>query len=97
MPTRPQIHLQPQRTRRREDRRGTAHQRGYTARWSKYSKWRLLYHPACVRCGQPATVTDHKRPHWGDETLFWDENNHQSLCKPCHDTKTATEDGGFGR
>jgi len=29
--------------------------------------------------------------------MFWDERNWQALCKPCHDAKTAREDGGFGR
>nr|WP_292832122.1 HNH endonuclease signature motif containing protein [Mesorhizobium sp.] len=29
--------------------------------------------------------------------LFWDRSNWQPLCKPCHDRKTATSDGGFGR
>jgi 5-methylcytosine-specific restriction protein A len=28
--------------------------------------------------------------------LFWDGANHQALCKPCHSTKTAREDGAFG-
>lgn len=28
---------------------------------------------------------------------MWDECNWQPLCKPCHDSKTAREDGGFGR
>jgi 5-methylcytosine-specific restriction protein A len=23
--------------------------------------------------------------------LFWDEDNWQALCKPCHDRKTAVE------
>jgi 5-methylcytosine-specific restriction enzyme A len=27
----------------------------------------------------------------------YDETNLQALCKPCHSTKTASEDGGFGR
>jgi 5-methylcytosine-specific restriction protein A len=45
-----------------------------------------------------ATVVDHIIPHQGDMTLFWDaDSNWQSLCKTCHDRKTATEDGGFGR
>jgi len=57
-----------------------------------------------------ATVVDHKVPHKlddamssGDATritkaqaLFWDHDNWQSLCKPCHDEKTAREDGAFG-
>ena len=43
-----------------------------------------------------AKVTDHIIPHKRDMKLFWDRNNWQPLCKPCHDTKTAREDGGFG-
>ena len=46
---------------------------------------------------EPATVVDHITPHKGDMVKFWDESNHQGLCKRHHDTKTATEDGGFGR
>ena len=45
----------------------------------------------------PATVVDHIKPHHGDQRLFWDVGNWQSLCKAHHDSKTATEDGGFGR
>jgi 5-methylcytosine-specific restriction protein A len=46
---------------------------------------------------EPAAVVDHITPHGGDEALFWDRDNWQPLCKPCHDAKTAREDGGFGR
>jgi hypothetical protein len=42
-------------------------------------------------------VVDHIVPHGGDQTLFWDAANHQTLCEPCHNRKTATEDGGFIR
>jgi 5-methylcytosine-specific restriction protein A len=50
----------------------------------------------CVPCKAagrlvPATVVDHVVPHRGDPALFWDERNWQSLCKPCHDAKTARE------
>jgi 5-methylcytosine-specific restriction protein A len=44
-----------------------------------------------------ANVVDHIKPHKGDQALFWCRDNWQSLCKRCHDYKTATEDGGFGR
>jgi 5-methylcytosine-specific restriction protein A len=44
-----------------------------------------------------ANVVDHIVPHKGDQALFWDKNNWQSLCKPHHDAKTAREDGGWGR
>ncbi|MGI6721758.1 MAG: HNH endonuclease [Anaerovoracaceae bacterium] len=33
-------------------------------------------------------------PHRGDQKLFWDRSNWQSLCKSCHDSKTMTEDRG---
>ena len=47
--------------------------------------------------GQQMAVVDHIIPHKGDKVLFWDRSNWQPLCKTCHDTKTAREDGGFGR
>lgn len=73
-----------------------------TSRWRKASQGNLERHPLCVVClakgiTTAATVTDHKVPHKGDPVLFWDPANWQSMCKPDHDVKTATEDGGFGR
>lgn len=44
---------------------------------------------------EPSEVTDHIAAHRGDQTLFWAEWNLQPLSKRQHDTKTATEDGGF--
>nr|WP_217706321.1 HNH endonuclease [Paenalkalicoccus suaedae] len=88
--------------RRLDKERGTAHERGYNSRWRKARLFYLRRHPLCKRCadnGQdvPAQVVDHIIPHKGDAKLFWAEVNWQSLCKSCHDTKTAKEDGGFGR
>jgi 5-methylcytosine-specific restriction protein A len=40
-------------------------------------------------------VVDHVVPHRGDAILFWDRANWQSMCKPCHDTKT-TREGRWG-
>jgi 5-methylcytosine-specific restriction protein A len=102
MPQRPPIHRpyrQPH-----DDRRPSAHARGYDHRWRKYTKL-FLSKPenavcrGCTAEGRdvPATVVDHITPHRGDQRLFWSPRNHQPLCKPCHDHKTATEDGGFGR
>lgn len=43
----------------------------------------------------PELVADHKTPHRGDVALFWDEQNLQCLCKPCHDRdKQRAERGG---
>jgi 5-methylcytosine-specific restriction endonuclease McrA len=40
-------------------------------------------------------VGDHRRPHKGDERLFWDESNVWLVCKPCHDSaKQKTERRG---
>ena len=33
-----------------------------------------------------ATVVDHIQPHEGDMNLFWNADNHQALCKLCHDS-----------
>ena len=42
-----------------------------------------------------ATVVDHKTPHKGDESLFFDPDNLQSLCKLHHDsTKQLMENRG---
>lgn len=86
-----------------DDKRGTASQRGYNYRWSKYRTYFLNKHPLCMcpDCKEkavplPANVVDHITPHRGDYNLFWDETNHQAMNKKCHDKKTAKEDGGFG-
>jgi len=80
--------------------RGSSTERGYDAKWRKARAVYLAKHPLCIVCMKdnkitPATVVDHIKPHKGDMVLFWDRSNWQSLCKRCHDIKTATEDGGF--
>jgi 5-methylcytosine-specific restriction protein A len=91
-------------TARREadSRRGNSAERGYGAQWRIARVHFLRNHPLCMgdACAgllMPATVVDHITPHRGDVRLFWDRTNWQALCKPCHDRKTAREDGGFGR
>lgn len=76
----------------------------YGSRWRRARAAFLRRFPLCQgdQCranGEltPATVVDHKVAHRGDLSLFWDQSNWQSLCKSCHDRKTATVDGGFGR
>lgn len=91
----------------REPRR-SAFSRGYTKKWDKASKAFRLEYPLCGMrvddappvmslCDQlqrttPATLVDHVVPHRGDQTLFWDKHNWQSMCKDCHDRKTRAED-----
>lgn len=74
-----------------EQRRGTAHSRGYTGQWAKARLGYLAKHPLCcchLANGKTvaASVVDHIVPHSGDMVLFWDSSNWQPLCKWCHDT-----------
>lgn len=84
--------------RKPNEKRPHAAARGYNYRWQKYRLTFLAKNPLCVRCLEtgvitPGTVVDHIIPHMGDYEAFWDEDNHQTLCKTCHDLKTLTEDG----
>lgn len=81
--------------------RGSAASRGYGRQWQLAREGYLRRHPLCVTCKDagravPATVVDHIRPHRGDKVLFWDSSNWQAVCKRCHDSKTAREDGRWG-
>lgn len=75
-------------------------------KWYSTARWRALRMHILIRdrftcqwpdCGQVVgntsqLVADHKEPHRGDQALFWDEGNLQTLCKPCHDRhKQRTE------
>lgn len=75
--------------------RGGAAARGYGRKWRKARALYLERHPLCAEClkerkATPATVVDHIIPHRGDPALFWDVDNWQPLCKPCHDRKTGS-------
>ena len=85
---------------KKDTKRGSAAKRGYGSRWQKYRRVYLINHPFCVECAKEnvitlATVVDHVTPHKGSLELFWDEENHQPLCKRHHDIKTQREDGGW--
>lgn len=67
-----------------------AHPLYRTARWQALRRDRLSREPLCTRCmakGKvvPATVVHHRRPHKGNEELFFDPRNLESVCKDCHD------------
>jgi 5-methylcytosine-specific restriction endonuclease McrA len=77
--------------------RGSAHRRGYDARWRRARLIYLANHPLCVMCKQlgritAASVVDHKTPHKGHAVLFWDETNWQSLCASCHDSHKQSQE-----
>ena len=90
------------RQQRSDDQRGNSSERGYTSAWQRARAAYLSAHPLCVKHEAKgevvaASVVDHIIPHRGNWTVFWDSTNWQSLCKQCHDIKTATHDGAFGR
>src|SRR5262245_2556293 len=93
-----------ERQQRVDSQRGSSAQRGYGSRSQKARATFLRQHPLCQceLCDEgrirllPSSVVDHKVPHRGDQSLFWDTDNWQALNKACHDRKTATQDGGFG-
>ena len=83
-------------------RRGTAAERGYGARWQRARVLFLAANPLCRPCGlksppvlTAATVVDHVIDHKGDPTLFWEQSNWQPSCESCHNARTDA--GDFGR
>ena len=81
----------------------TTAERGYGGKWQR-ARATFLSRPENVCCAMCkaegvvtlATVVDHKVPHRGDQTLFWDSSNWQALCKAHHDGAKQREDRGGG-
>lgn len=72
--------------------------RGYGYKWQKARAKFLRNNPLCVNHEARgimvmAKVVDHVIDHKGDEVLFWDESNWQSLCISCHNEKTGKTRG----
>ena len=62
-----------------------------TKRWYRLRWNQLKNNPLCLFClnegiSTAATIADHIKPHKGNESLFYDAKNLQSLCKACHDS-----------
>lgn len=63
-----------------------------TARWKKV-RWSVLARDLfrckmCHHIEDPAKlVCDHIKPHRGDELMFWDGSNLQTLCAKCHSSR----------
>lgn len=69
------------------------------ARWRRLREAQLSHEPLCRYClrqeiVEAATVCDHVDPHKGDEDKFFDPDNLQSLCAPCHDRVKQREECG---
>ena len=83
--------------------RGSAHERGYTSRWQRYSKW-FLSRPENVLCKLElvgctifSRCVDHIDPPNGpDDPRFWDTTNHQSACIHCNSVKGRKKMVGLG-
>ncbi len=86
-------HTKPRHHSASDKRRGTAHGRGYSARWARFSQSFKRANPLCEYClakgrVEAATVTDHDLPHGGDPELFWN-NTFTALCAACHNGPKA--------
>lgn len=83
------------------DRRPNARERGYSSAWDKARAGFLRLHPQCAECAKDgliirATVVDHITPHRGDQALFWNQQNWQSLCGNHHSSwKQQVEKRGY--
>lgn len=75
-----------------DKKRPSARARGYTAEWERESKAFLAVYNSCRRCGAPASLVDHIKPHRGDQSLFWNKGNWQPLCTPCHSGAKQSEE-----
>ena len=66
-----------------------------TKQWQRLRYYQLLSNPLCKYCSDAglivnAKIVDHIKPHKGDESLMFNADNLQSLCKHCHDKVKAT-------
>lgn len=72
-----------------------------SSRWLKMRAKHLAANPICVMCAQSnlktlATVCDHKVSPKGNEAMFFDESNVQSLCVDHHNSsKQQVEKRGY--
>lgn len=79
----------------RVDDRLSAPERGYDHRWRKLRDAYIREHPLCQHCLLKEIITpgwevDHIEPFQGlDDPRRLDWFNLQTLCRPCHATKTA--------
>jgi 5-methylcytosine-specific restriction protein A len=105
MPTRPpSLHAHPKRSeqKRKKDvdsKRESSWRRGYNTQWQKVRDMFLHTHALCeMDCKDKglvvaAEVVDHIIPIAERPELRLDPSNLRAACKPCHDRRTAREQG----
>jgi 5-methylcytosine-specific restriction enzyme A len=64
--------------------------------WKAIKRHRLAAEPQCRECAvegrtEPATHVDHIEPHQGEESLFMQYENTQSLCRDHHNAHRYQE------
>jgi 5-methylcytosine-specific restriction protein A len=72
-----------------------------TPLWRSTRREILARDPFCEMCQQALSTIVHHiiaarkyiNQHGGDESSFYDQENLQGVCKPCHDQHTAKECG----
>ena len=67
-----------------DKKRPNARARGYDAEWERARAEWLAAYPSCVRCGQKATLVDHKVPVRLAPHRRLDRTNFQSMCTTHH-------------
>lgn len=77
---------------RHDRQRPSARQRGYNVEWQKARAAYLSEYPYCIMCCAAASHVDHITPHRGDDRLFWDRTNWQSLCAHHHNSTKQREE-----
>jgi 5-methylcytosine-specific restriction protein A len=90
----------PEHTRQREQRRGSAYQRGYDAAWNRLRVFYLARHPLCQRCEAKGLVVTarevhHRVPIAVDPSQRLVTSNLEALCKRCHTAETFGARRGF--
>lgn len=66
------------------DRMPAAKRSGYDHKWRRIRDAYLAEHPACERCGQPATEVHHRDHRPPTEPGANDWHNLEALCRRCH-------------
>lgn len=75
---------------------GSAHERGYTSKWTRLAIAYRKKHPFCEWCDQEdrftlADLVDHMIPVVDDPELILEWSNLWSLCRHCHGRKFSME------
>jgi 5-methylcytosine-specific restriction endonuclease McrA len=77
--------------------RPSASERGYDADWRRLRNAYLAEHRECQRCGEPATMVDHKESIRANPARRLDPRNLEAMCFACHHRKSMTWDNTLGK